>query len=448
MRKWIKFIFNNFGLEQFNPGNTKENIKTLIAWNGNALDATLDGKLILRESKFLWWLKNLVTFGAYQSWVKKVILYTFISYSIEIYNPFNKKILNNFLHRKIELMERLLKKIPWNKEKVEFHIDRFKRGSLLQQHIIENMTEAVSKQKPQPLIHNINDAMKKGVHPILITKGLSGAYFMRNKEREIVGVFKPFDEEIFAPNNPIGPQMQGALGQRAAYPGIRVGEGVFREVAAFLVDQFFGFGIVPKTYFAKFTHPVFFLAREQIGSRKIAKTKMGSFQEFIAGFTSLSDQRIQNVDVIELQLLACLDVIIGNLDRNTGNILINEGKIAAIDHGLCFSDLPEDLCTWYWENLEGGKEPLSPNLIKLFNEFPFEKLTHHLKDRSFLTNLNLARMKERIILFREGLKKAPHLHKLARLMSEEYLFPLMGLDATLEEQAKEQVAQYFNRPLA
>ena len=58
-------------------------------------------------------------------------------------------------------------------------------------------------------------------------------------------MFKPLDEEPFAPNNP-----KGFVGKQLGAPGVsravRVGEAAFREVAAFLLDHG-RFSRVPRT---------------------------------------------------------------------------------------------------------------------------------------------------------------------------------------------------------
>jgi hypothetical protein len=38
----------------------------------------------------------------------------------------------------------------------------------------------------------------------LTDDGTSGAYIMRNQEKTGIAIFKPIDEEPFAPNNPRG----------------------------------------------------------------------------------------------------------------------------------------------------------------------------------------------------------------------------------------------------
>ena len=85
------------------------------------------------------------------------------------------------------------------------------------------------------------------------------------------------------------------------------------------------------------------------------------------------------IDEEQFQLLAILDVIIGNLDRNLGNILVGENQIVAIDHGLSFPDFPLHPSIWYWDFFEEGKKPLHSAFIELLETFPFEALSQKLK---------------------------------------------------------------------
>ena len=59
-----------------------------------------------------------------------------------------------------------------------------------------------------------------------------------------MAVFKPIDEEAFAPNNPRG--NIGPFGSETFKTGVLSGEGCIREVAAFLLDRD-GFSSVPPT---------------------------------------------------------------------------------------------------------------------------------------------------------------------------------------------------------
>ena len=74
-------------------------------------------------------------------------------------------------------------------------------------------------------------------------EGTSGAYVIRSDESS-VAIFKPIDEEPFAPNNPRG--MQGNFGSETCRAGVKSGESTIREVAAYLLDHD-GFSAVPAT---------------------------------------------------------------------------------------------------------------------------------------------------------------------------------------------------------
>lgn len=449
------FLTQRYSAKQFSPLHVLENLRTLVRVRSrHGLTATRTGKLTILstyKAKFLFALKNFLLFGALQKRVEKVVLYTYLTVTLELNNPFTKKILIQFLEKKISLLERLLNHVKtingktWDQYAIQMHIDIFRRSSLLQAEVIKNMQLAVRRQKEPSIIKEAKAALIKGLYPILITQGVSGSYWMRGANRQILGLFKPFDEEIHAPNNPVGPSFQGALGHRKTRRGCRSGESAHHEVAAFVVDSFFGFGIVPKTYYAEFSHSSFFLAREKRASRRVVKKKIGSFQEFVGGFVSvnkLSKDQINAIPLDEFQLLVVLDVILGNTDRNVGNILFGDEKIAAIDHGLCFSDQVDDLYCWYWTKFEQGKNPLFQPIIDLLNAFPFEALERKLRKKCFISPNSLHRMRERVVLFTEAINAGLVPSQLEELFTIPYLIPLQERNATLKAAAAEQVRLY------
>lgn len=91
---------------------------------------------------------------------------------------------------------------------------------------------------------------QQNLAPKLTDSGTSGAYIIRNLDGP-VAVFKPIDEEPFAPNNPRG--MTGLFGSDTCRPSIKSGESTIREVAAYLLDHQ-GFSGVPTTSLVKLTH--------------------------------------------------------------------------------------------------------------------------------------------------------------------------------------------------
>jgi hypothetical protein len=84
-------------------------------------------------------------------------------------------------------------------------------------------------------------------------EGTGGTYICRNITKRECAVFKPIDEEAFAPNNPRG--HEGSFGSPSFRPGVLSGEAVIREVAASIVDK--GVSNVLPTVFAEARHPSF-----------------------------------------------------------------------------------------------------------------------------------------------------------------------------------------------
>ena len=58
---------------------------------------------------------------------------------------------------------------------------------------------------------------------------------MIKTSEEAVAIFKPIDEEPFAPNNPKG--RQGPFGSETLRPGVKSGESTIREIAAYFLDH-------------------------------------------------------------------------------------------------------------------------------------------------------------------------------------------------------------------
>lgn len=97
--------------------------------------------------------------------------------------------------------------------------------------------------------------LEQGLAPSLSEDGTSGCYFLKKKlangEVKPVAVFKPIDEEPFAPNNPR--DMQANFGSETCRPGVKSGESTFREVYAYMLDHQ-GFAGVPPTSLVKLSH--------------------------------------------------------------------------------------------------------------------------------------------------------------------------------------------------
>lgn len=108
--------------------------------------------------------------------------------------------------------------------------------------------------KSRKIIDLVRQGFNSGLIPKLTDDGTSGTYEMRNIQKEKVGIFKPIDEEPFAPNNPRGHQKP--FGSQTFRPGVLSGESCIREVAAYLIDRK-GFSSVPSTTFVEVVHNSF-----------------------------------------------------------------------------------------------------------------------------------------------------------------------------------------------
>lgn len=110
-------------------------------------------------------------------------------------------------------------------------------------------------------ISAIRNGFRAGLQPCLSEEGTSGSYVLKTttsgsmedeEQLQSVAVWKPIDEEPFAPNNPRG--MQAPFGSDTCRPGVKSGESSLREVLAFLLDHD-GFAGVPPTALVEVSHP-------------------------------------------------------------------------------------------------------------------------------------------------------------------------------------------------
>ena len=127
--------------------------------------------------------------------------------------------------------------------------------------------------------------------------------------------------------------------------------GLFRrEVAAYLVSEWLGWGVVPET-----------VEREgPLGDGSLQRFVDADFNEHY--FTLL--ERPEHHDA--LKAMCAFDILINNGDRKSGHSLIDtDGRIWGIDHGLCLHDEPK-LRTVIWD-FEGQPVPdhLMEDVVRL-----------------------------------------------------------------------------------
>ena len=266
----------------------------------------------------------------------------------------------------------------------------------------------------QKIIEEINNGFLIGLKPKFLEDGTSGTYLMRNVNKETIAIFKPFDEEPFAPNNQKG--YVNKFGSETFRKGILSGEGSIREFAAYFLDNKKKFD-VPITTFVEVSHPSFnkfnmnliemennnfdkikgsmvynFLKENIVSSYynfsnnddidnfdftsskkyNFIPKKFGSLQKFIKSTDVAANFSFSLYSVEQVHKIAVLDLRICNCDRNEENILVikkknkkdgkNYYKLIPIDHSLSFPDclkiIDYELCWTGWDqvNIPFSKE--------------------------------------------------------------------------------------------
>ena len=192
------------------------------------------------------------------------------------------------------------------------------------------------------MIKSTSDGLESSKQPIRSSDGMGGTYILQDVlGNKYLFVFKPMDEELMAVNNPqwlpISTNGEG-LKRRT-----RVGEGAFREVAAYILDHprsephsllsgEVGFAGVPPTVLVECLHKGF---NHPDGYECASKNvKIGSLQMFMKNFGSCEDMGPRDFPVDEVHKISVFDIRMANADRHAGNILVSkegeEGRIALI----------------------------------------------------------------------------------------------------------------------
>lgn len=241
------------------------------------------------------------------------------------------------------------------------------------------------------LFRRAQDAIHAGTQPELIPEGSSGSYFVRDVAGQRIAVFKPKDEEPFAPLNPKWPKFFQRVmcfccfGRACLIPN----SGYLSETGASVIDQRLELHVVPKTRVVKLASPAFFyerrfccVSREQTRLRP----KEGSFQTFVTGYepadhviarwqydASLLSEEEKRRFLYLFQKMIALDYIIRNTDRHMDNWLIRHVpgvtlELAAIDNGLAFPVKHPEVASrlrrfpFKWQSLEFAAQPWDPAL--------------------------------------------------------------------------------------
>jgi uncharacterized repeat protein (TIGR03843 family) len=155
-----------------------------------------------------------------------------------------------------------------------------------------------------------------------------------------------------------------------------------REVAAFVLSESLGWGLVPETV-----------------ERHEGPFGRGSVQRFVpedgtSHYFTLRDDPQWHPTLVRL---CAFDVAANNADRKSGHVLLAEGRLWAIDNGLCFNE-DDKLRTVIWDF---GGEALAPDDLAALERFVREGPTTALCE--LLTPSELAALGRRVSwLLRHG----------------------------------------------
>ena len=154
----------------------------------------------------------------------------------------------------------------------------------------ENQGERMTKIGFDDVVESVKVAIELGVHPKMISQGSSGSYFARNSDGQVVGVFKPKDEEPYASRNPKWTKwihrnlFPCFFGRACLIPNLSY----VSEAAAYVLDTRLRTNLVPYTDIVYLSSKSFFYdfwdRSNYYRKRKPFPAKVGSFQVFLKGF--------------------------------------------------------------------------------------------------------------------------------------------------------------------
>ncbi|MDN3505420.1 MAG: hypothetical protein P0S95_07590 [Rhabdochlamydiaceae bacterium] len=200
--------------------------------------------------------------------------------------------------------------------------------------------------------------------------GLSGSYFIKDVEGNIVGVFKPVDEEmgqIHGADKIIGYPHIRVAGSAAV--GVQKGHGAIFEVLAYKLSDHFHNVNVPETVRVSLASNKFsFKGGDQEACTEADLTKVGSLQKFVSGTVGKkiegAARSFKPIEAItkraQFEEMMAFDLAFYATDRNSGNIIVDDqGNIHLIDHSVLLAEGHRSSMNCRWRNSEAASKPFS-----------------------------------------------------------------------------------------
>ncbi|KAG8045458.1 hypothetical protein GUJ93_ZPchr0008g12400 [Zizania palustris] len=289
--------------------------------------------------------------------------------------------------------------------------------------------------------------LEKEHAPVMSSQGTGGVYFMFDSSgQDYVAVFKPVDEEPMAMNNPQGfqPHTLSSDGE-GLKKGTKVGEGAFREVAAYILDHpasghrgsdELGFAGVPPTVLVRCLHGV---TDQKAGCDSVERElKIGSLQMFMKNSGSCEDIGPGAFPVQEVHKIAVLDMRLANADRHGGNILFHKDDdgqyvLIPIDHGYCLPESFED-CTFEWLYWRQAREPFSAETLSYIESLDVEEDVKLLKLHGWQPSLKSARvLRIGTMVLKKGVARGLTAYQIGNVMCRETIRAKSKIEEIVEE---------------
>ncbi|KAI8986428.1 phosphatidylinositol 3 and 4-kinase-domain-containing protein [Pilobolus umbonatus] len=184
--------------------------------------------------------------------------------------------------------------VPWRPDQHHEHTmvtpSLFHNVSEEPEDIDRNFDDPIPETRDnfEKIVESVRTAIRDNIQPTRISQGSSGSYFCRNRAGEIVGVFKPKNEEPYGSLNPKWTKwihrhlFPCFFGRSCLIPNL----GYLSEAAASLIDRKLGTMVVPFTDVIQLASPSFhydYLDRRS--SPQKLPQKIGSFQCFLTNYT-------------------------------------------------------------------------------------------------------------------------------------------------------------------
>jgi hypothetical protein len=266
--------------------------------------------------------------------------------------------------------------------------------------------------------------------PEICEEGLNGTYFLKDSEGDMIGVFKPQDEEGNSPGNP-----KKSTPSEFVERGVLDGEGAQREVAAYLLDRADGFAGVPVTTMVRLTHPVF--GQTEDGQ---ARSKTGSLQQFVRNDGASWDIGFGAFPTHEVHKIGIFDLRIFNNDRHGGNMLMTLGDdgtyvLTPIDHGFSLSSSLSR--AWFdWLTWPQAKRPFSKEELEYIAAIDSDKDVKTLESLQIRPEC-LRTMKISTMILKRGAAAGLTLYDLGSVVSRAVLEEPSELELMYHEAVKE-----------